>query len=98
MRQGARGRLILVGLGQYVAQAVEAPFPRRALGADPLLEDGEACWLEAAGADAAGLFGANESALLEHLEVLGDAGQGDAEWCGEMGDRARAAAQAFHDR
>lgn len=93
-RRRARSR---IRFGEDVAEAVEAAFPRGAAIADPLFEGGEAGGVEAAGANAAGLFGVDEAGFFEHFQVLGDGGKRDSERGGEAGDGLRAVAKAFDD-
>ena len=65
--------------------------------ADPLLEGGEACGLDAAGAHTAELFGVHEAAFFEDLEVLRYGGESDVEGCGEGGDGKGSAAEPVQD-
>lgn len=64
---------------------------------DPLLEKRKAGGFDAAGADAANFFGADQIALFEDLEVLRDGGEGDAEGLSQSRDRCGPPAQEVED-
>src|SRR5258708_1841825 len=66
--------------------------------ADPSLECGEAFGLDAAGAYAAEVFGVDETAFFEDLEVLGYGGESDVERYGEGGDGKGPVAEPVQDR
>jgi hypothetical protein len=80
-----------------LAEPVEAFFPCRAVVADPGFEVVEAGVVNAAGADAAELFGACEAGVFEDLQVLADGGEGDAESLGQAGDGGGGPAEAVED-
>jgi hypothetical protein len=65
--------------------------------ADPLLESGESFGLDAAGADPAELFGVDEAAFFEYLEMLRYGSKGDAEGGGEGGDGKGSEAETVQD-
>jgi hypothetical protein len=87
----------LVFFIQHFAEAVEAEFPVGAVIPDPLFEQRKASRFDAAGADAAGFFRANEFAVFEDLEVLPDCGEGDAEGLSQSRDRDGPPAQQVED-
>ena len=66
--------------------------------ADPLLEGGEACGFDAAGAYTAELLGEHQAAFFEDLQVLRYGGEGDVEGCGEGGDGKGSVAEPVQDR
>jgi hypothetical protein len=66
--------------------------------ADPPVEAIESMGIDAAGADTADFFGADEGALLENLEMLADGSHGNADVVGEARDRSGRAAEAVEDR
>ena len=65
---------------------------------DPLLDRAHRRRLETACADAADLLGADQAALLQHVDVLDDGRQRHRERLGELADRGRALAQPGDDR
>ena len=68
------------------------------MGTDPLIEAIEAGMMNAAGAYAAELFGSNQAAVLEDLQMLADRGEGDTERLGQTRDGGRRTADAVEDR
>jgi len=56
---------------------------------DPLLRSIKACGFDPASPDAAELFCLYQAAVLQHLQVLDDSGQGDVERFGQARDRYR---------
>ena len=90
--------LPLFGFGEKVAETVETAFPGRAALADPLLGGGERTRFDTTGSYPPDLLRPDEPARLQHLQVLDDAGERHVEWSGELADRGRSAAQAFHHR
>jgi hypothetical protein len=81
-----------------MAQTVEPALPERPSFGDPLLGESQARGLDATRAHSPTLLRLNEVALLEHLEVLYDGGEGNAERGREIGDRRGAATQPLHHR
>lgn len=82
---------------QHRGEAVKAALPVGAMVTDPAVEAIESVGVNAAGADAADFFGADEGALLKDLEMLADGGQGNAEMLGEARHRGGRAAEAIED-
>jgi hypothetical protein len=76
---GCRGRFL-----EQVSQAVEPAFPRRAALDDPAFDHAEWLWLYSAGAHPAVLLGADQSAVLQDVEMLQDRGKGHRERCGQL--------------
>src|SRR5271165_2927752 len=70
----------VVGLSQEIAQPVKPAFPHRAAVADPSVRHRKAAGFDSAGAYPPGLFGLDQAAFLQHLQVLNDGRQRDAEW------------------
>ena len=81
-----------------VAQTVEAALPERSSFGDPLLGESQSHGLDATRAHSPTLLRSNEVALFEHLEVLYDGREGNAERRREIGDRSRAPTQPLHHR
>src|SRR5262249_59703666 len=75
-----------------------APPPRGGarLGA-PALDEADRRRLAPAGAPAAALLGADQAALLEHLQVLDDRRQRDRERPGQLANRGRSSAEPLDD-
>jgi hypothetical protein len=81
-KDGAPGHeavLAVFILGKERAEAIELSLPCGAVVADPLLQEAEACGLDAAGSYAAQLFCVHEANLFEDLQVLRYGGKRDAE-------------------
>ena len=89
--------LLFFRFGEEVAEAIEATLPERAATGDPALRDGEPRGLHAAGADAADLCRANETAVFEHLQMLDDRCDGDCKRSGEARNGGGAVAQLLDD-
>src|SRR6185436_12714314 len=79
--------------GEHLAEAVETTLPRRAAVADPVSRHAESHEVELTGPDASHFLGANETAALEHLEVLRHGGQRNIQRSGELAHRRRPSAQ-----
>jgi hypothetical protein len=85
-------------VAEDMAQTVEPALPERTAFGDPLLGESQAHGLDAARAHAPTLLRLNEAALFEHLEVLYDGGEGNAERRREIGDRSGPPTQPLHHR
>jgi hypothetical protein len=81
-----------------MAQTVEPALPERPSFGDPLLGEPQSHGLDATGAHSPTLLRLNEVAPFEHLEVLYDGGEGDAEPRREIGDRSGPPTQPLHHR
>lgn len=87
-----------VGLGEELAQAVEAALPLRPMLSDPPLRTLQPPRLEAAGADPTDLLGPDDTAVLEDLDVLHDGRERHREGGSELADRNWSAAQLLNHR
>ena len=85
----------LLLLGQQIAESVQLAFQGVAALGDPAFEDGKAGGLDTAGAHPAGLPGAHQAAVLQHLQVLRDRSDRHAQRLRQAGHRARPFAQAL---
>src|SRR3954447_3626327 len=85
-----RGRLFL---GQHIPEAIEPALPQRAARGDPVGGDAESAGLKATGTHTANLLCADDTAALEHLEMLNDRRQSHVEWLRQVADRCRPVAQ-----
>jgi hypothetical protein len=83
-----------IGFSKELTEAVELSLPAGAVIADPLLEGAESVGIEAAGADAAELFGVDQADLFENLQMLADCSESDSQRLREMRDRHRAIDEA----
>ena len=61
-----------VGFREQIAQLIEAALPRRPPVPNPLLDHRKSRSFDAASSHASDLLGMHQSALFEHLQVLGD--------------------------
>jgi hypothetical protein len=84
-------------LGEYVPEAIEPALPQRAALGDPLCSNVEPGGLEATDSHAANFVCADDLAALEHLEVLNDCRQGDAERLRQVAGRRRTVAQLLDE-
>src|SRR5438309_635289 len=77
---------------QDVAELIQTALPNRAAFGDPISRDRESRGFDAAGANAPGLLGPDQAAVLQHLEMLHHRRERDLERLGEAryGDRAPA--------
>lgn len=79
--------MCLIFFLEEVGEAIEAELPVRAMLLDPLFKQRKAGGLDAAGANAADFFGANEIALFEDLQMLANRRERDAERLSQPRDR-----------
>jgi STAS domain len=87
----------LVGvLGEILAEPVEAALPARPPFGDPTLSGPQRRRLDVTGAHPPDLFGPDESARLQNMEMLDDPGKRHGERFGELADRGGSAAQPLH--
>jgi hypothetical protein len=91
------GHLLRLGGRENVAQPIEAAFPHPASVRDPLLHGIEAADLETTGPDAADLFGHDDAAVFQDLEVLNDPRERHRHGSGQGANAGRTAAQALDD-
>src|SRR3954469_18924050 len=83
---------------EELPEAVETVVEHAAVVLHPRLDGVQPAGLQPAVADAPDLLGADEPCVLEHLDVLLDAGEADPGGRGELGDGRLAAAEALEDR
>src|ERR1017187_1012122 len=74
------------GLGQVVAEPVEASLPAGPALGDPVLGSAERGRLDAAGADPASLLRTHQPACLKHLDVLDNRRQRHRQRPGQLAD------------
>src|SRR5262245_15497283 len=91
-------RVFAVQVRDVGLHAVEPGFPDCSLLRDPGFRRAQCGRFHLAGPDTADLRGANETAVLQYMEVLQKGGHGHGERLGELADGGRAPAQTRHDR
>jgi hypothetical protein len=85
--------LLCDGVGEDLAQPIEAALPGGALPGEPVLGQLQAHRLEPAGAGPPHLLGADQPARLEHGEVLHDRREGHVQGLRQLAHRGGAEAQ-----
>ncbi len=80
-----------------MSAAIESFFPARTTLVDPALRDRKAFGFDAAGADPPDLFGVDQAAFFEDLQVLNDSGQGDVQRLCQRRDGDGAFAEFLYD-
>jgi hypothetical protein len=87
---------LVICFSQMFRQPVEAALPVRPPPGDPIFSGLKGRWIDAARAHAPCLFGPDEAARFEYLQMLDDCRQGHGEGLGELGDRCRPDAETLH--
>src|SRR5215203_4199744 len=76
---------------------IKSTLPQRLAVGDPLRGDVEPGGLDTTGSHAADFLRSDDTAALEHLEVLNHRRKGDAEGLGQVADRRRPAAEVLDE-
>jgi hypothetical protein len=87
---------LVIGLSKMFRQPIEATLPVGAPFGNPVFGRLQGRRLDATGPHPPCLFGPDEAACFQHLEVLDNRRQRDGEWLGKLGDRCWSEAETLH--